>query len=59
MCSSLDWVKPKTRISICCFSGKHAASRRKSKDLFVRNHDNVSSGAVCLSVDGCFRKLAL
>ena len=29
-------------ISICCFSAKHAALRRKSKDWFVRNPDNVS-----------------
>ena len=27
---------------ICCFSGKHAALRRKSKDWLARNHDNVS-----------------
>jgi hypothetical protein len=29
-------------IGICCFSGKHAALRRKSKDWLARNHDNVS-----------------
>ena len=27
---------------ICCFSGKLAALRRKSKDWLARNHDNVS-----------------
>ena len=29
-------------IGICCFSAKHAAFRRKSKDCFSRNQDNVS-----------------
>ena len=29
-------------IGICCFSAKHAALRRKSKDWLARNHDNVS-----------------
>ena len=29
-------------IGICCFSTKHAASRRKSKDWLVRNQNNVS-----------------
>ena len=32
----------KHEISICCFSAKHAAIRRKSKDWLVRNQDNVS-----------------
>ena len=31
---SPDWVKPKTKeISICCFSAKQAAVRRKKKRL--------------------------
>ena len=30
------------KISICCFSAKHAALRRKSKDWLARNQDNVS-----------------
>ena len=30
------------KIGICCFSAKHAALRRKSKDRFVRNQNNVS-----------------
>ena len=30
------------KIGICCFSTKHAALRRKSKDWFARNQDNVS-----------------
>jgi hypothetical protein len=28
-------------IGICCFSAKHAALRRKSKDWFARNQNNV------------------
>ena len=28
---------------ICCFSTKHAALRRKSKDWLARNQDNVSN----------------
>ena len=30
------------KISICCFSVKHKALRRKSKDFWVRNQNNVS-----------------
>ena len=29
-------------VGICCFSAKHAALRRKSKDWLIRNQDNVS-----------------
>jgi hypothetical protein len=29
-------------IGICCFSAKHAALRRKSKDWLARNQNNVS-----------------
>jgi hypothetical protein len=29
-------------IAVCCFSAKHTALRRKSKDWLVRNQDNVS-----------------
>ena len=29
-------------IGICCFSAKHAALRRKNRDWFTRNQDNVS-----------------
>jgi hypothetical protein len=28
-------------IGICCFSGKHAALRRKSEDGLARNQENV------------------
>jgi hypothetical protein len=30
------------KIGICCFSAKNAALRRKSKDWFTRNQNNVS-----------------
>ena len=30
------------KIGICCFSAKHAAFRRKSKDWLARNQDNAS-----------------
>ena len=30
------------KIGICCFSTKHTALRRKSKDWLARNQDNVS-----------------
>ena len=30
------------KIVICCFSAKHAALRRESKDWLAQNHDNVS-----------------
>ena len=29
------------KIGICCFSAKHAALRRKSKDWLAQNQDNV------------------
>ena len=43
---------------ICCFSAKHAALRRKSKDQLARNQDNVTSGETCLSSDWYFIELA-
>ena len=46
-------------IGICCFSTKHAALRRKSKDWLARNQDNVSGGATCLSANCCCSELAL
>ena len=30
------------KIGICCFSAKHRAIRRKSKDWLARNQNNVS-----------------
>ena len=58
------------KIGICCFSAKHAALRRKSKDWLARNYNNVSecddmsirlgirimcpSETTCLYADCCF-----
>ena len=45
------------KIGICCFSNKHAALMRKSKDWLAWNQDNVSKWAdmsIC-----CFSELAL
>ena len=42
MGSSPSRVKPDYKIGICCFSAKHAALRRKSKDWLARNQNNVS-----------------
>ena len=47
------------QLSICCFSVKHAALSRKSKDWLARNHDNVSEWGDSLSADCCFSELAL
>ena len=47
------------KIGICWFSTKHVALRRKSEDWLARNHNNVLSGATCLSADCCFSELAL
>ena len=43
------------KIAICCFSAKHAALRRKSKDWLAWN----PSAATCLLADCCFDELAL
>jgi len=42
------------QIGICCFSPKHAALRRKSKDRLARIKIMWQSGATCLSADCCF-----
>ena len=39
------------RIGICCFSAKHAALRRKSKDWLARIRIMCPSGATCLPAD--------
>ena len=45
---SRPWVRARSgqtkeyKIGICCFSAKHAALRKKSKDWLARNQDNVS-----------------
>ena len=42
------WIKPWSgqtkdyKIGICCFSTKHAALRRKSKDWLAQNQNNMS-----------------
>ena len=36
-----DQIKD-NKIGICCFSAKHAALRRESKDWLTQNQDNVS-----------------
>ena len=44
----LECCKPRSdqtkdyKMCICCFSAKHAAVRRKSKDWLTRNQNNVS-----------------
>jgi hypothetical protein len=40
-------------IGICCFSAKHAALRRKSKDWLARNQNNVSEWSN-MSASGLF-----
>lgn len=44
-------------IGSCCFSSKHAALKRKSKEWLAGNQDNVSECATCLSTEGCFSEL--
>jgi hypothetical protein len=41
------------KIGICCFSTKHAALTRKSKDWLARNQNNVSKWSN-LSTSGLF-----
>ena len=47
------------KIGICCFSPKHAALRRNSKDWWIGSKIMCPSGATCLSMDCCFSELAL
>ena len=48
------------KIGICCFSAKHTALRRKSKDWFELGIRIMClSGTTCLSADCCFSELAL
>ena len=47
------------KISMCCFSVKHAALRRNCKDWMARNQVMCPSGATCLPADWCFSELAL
>jgi hypothetical protein len=46
------------KISICCFSAKHSAFRRKSKDLLAPNQDNVSEwGYMSIWARQLFRRI--
>jgi hypothetical protein len=62
-----SWVRAQSsqtkdyEISMCCFSAKHAALRRKSKDWLAWNHENVFklSNMTYLPVNCCFSELAL
>jgi hypothetical protein len=45
------------KIGICCFSAKHAALRRKSKDWLARNQNNVSEWSD-MSIRGLLFQLA-
>jgi hypothetical protein len=47
------------KIGICCFSAKHTALRRKSKDWLARNQNNVSQWSDMSTRDCCFNELAL
>jgi hypothetical protein len=42
------------KIGSCCFSAKHAALRRKSKDWLARTQDNVSEWGDMFYADCCF-----
>jgi hypothetical protein len=46
-------------IGICCFSAKHTALRRKTKDWLARNQNNVSEWSEMSTRDCCFCELAL
>jgi hypothetical protein len=49
-------------IGICCFSAKHAALRRereRAKTGWLGIRIMCPIGAICLSMDCCFSKLAL
>jgi hypothetical protein len=41
-CKPLKGKTKDYKIGICCFSTKHTALRRKSKDWLAQNQDNVS-----------------
>ena len=47
------------KIGICCFSAKHIALRRKSKDGLARNQDNVSEWDYMFTPGLCFSELIL
>jgi hypothetical protein len=45
------------KIGICCFSAKHAALRRKSKDWLARNQDNVSIKQITKKTRPCYHEM--
>ena len=58
--TNIGVVKPDNEVGICCFSAKHSVIRRKNKDLFAPNQNNVfPSGATSLHLDCCFSGLEL
>jgi hypothetical protein len=46
-------------MGICCFLAKHAALRRKNKNLLAPNQGNVFERVTCLSADCYFSDLAI
>ena len=58
--TNIGVVKPDNEVGIWCFSAKHSVIRRKNKDLFAPNQNNVCpSGATSLHLDCCFSGLEL
>ena len=53
--TSLDRIKSKTEIGICCFYIKDAELRRKIGQIGIRIM--CPSRSICLSVDCCFSEL--
>ena len=47
------------KIGICCFSAKHAALRRKTKDWLARNQNDVSEWSYMSTRGMFFSELAL
>ena len=50
-------AKPKTNISIYCFSAKHVALRCIEQRLVGRNQKKCRREATCLPADCCFSEL--
>ena len=47
------------QIDICCFSAKHAALKRKSKDWLARNQNNVSEWSDMSTCGLLFQRVGL
>ena len=58
-------IKPRSsqttdyKICICCFSAKHAALKRKSKDWLARNQNNVSEWSDMSTCGLLFQRVGL